>query len=109
MKTNWRQPFSVITYLAGGAEIYRLYTPLLAKFIFGTITRHIGFSQRGFHYGQTAPRWTPKDFQQNSQRENLVRTLADALFTFIFAAARSVCLAKEGHDLSGSSKHLSRG
>lgn len=24
MKTNWRQPFSVITYLAGGAEIHRL-------------------------------------------------------------------------------------
>lgn len=97
----------MITYLAGGAEIYGLYTPpLLAKFIFGTITRHIGFSQRGFHYGQTAPAGPQRTSSRIPSGKKLARMLADALFTFILAAARSVPLVTEGHDLSGSSKRL---
>lgn len=57
MKTNWRQPFSVITYLASGAEIQRLY-PLTCKVhiwhYYTSYQLKHSFTQRGFHYCQTA-------------------------------------------------------
>lgn len=57
MKTNWRQLFSVITYLASGAEIHRLYPFTSKVHIWHYYTSYQfkrSFNQRGFYYCQTA-------------------------------------------------------
>lgn len=98
----------MITYLAGGAEIYRLYTPppclqssyLALLHVTSASAKEVFITAKQLRAGP----------QRTSSRipsgKKLARTLADALFTFILAAARSDPLVIEGHDLSGSSKRL---
>lgn len=122
MKTNWTQLFLVITYLATGAEIHRLY-PLAGKVhIWHYYTSYQfkrSFTQRGFHYCPTALSARPEKFPVEFTAEKGSQWCNSSVLFYISfnvsnaaqpkemqLAACSVSLAKDGNDMSGWSKHL---